>query len=192
VYLTQERAEAAIALCTEQGFSAFWLVQGNVWQGWALAEQGQKEAGISQMHQGIAAFRALGAELERYHWFALLAGVYEEMGQAEEGLNALAEALAAANKTGERWWEAALYRLKGQLTLQQFKVQSSRCKVVSLQPLTPNTQHPSGGGSRSVFLEGHRDCPPATSKVAGAASNDKPCSSVATTRQATRSTQHVV
>jgi predicted ATPase len=39
------------------------------------------------------------------------------VGQAEEGLNVLAEALAAAHNSGERWWEAELYRLKGELLL---------------------------------------------------------------------------
>src|SRR5262249_22076721 len=38
--------------------------------------------------------------------------------QAEAGLAVLAEALVAVEKTGERWWEAELYRLKGELLLQ--------------------------------------------------------------------------
>ncbi len=42
------------------------------------------------------------------------------MGQIEEGLTALAAALEVVHKTGERFYEAELYRLKGQLTLQQF------------------------------------------------------------------------
>jgi len=41
----------------------------------------------------------------------------------------LAEALATVNKTGERFYEAELYRLKGQLTLQQSKVQGPKSKV---------------------------------------------------------------
>ena len=46
------------------------------------------------------------------------------MGQAEEGLSALSEALTLVNKTGERYYEAELYRLKGELTLAQSSVQS--------------------------------------------------------------------
>ena len=46
------------------------------------------------------------------------------MGQAEEGLTVLAEALAVVDKTGERFYEAELYRLKGELTLQQSGVRS--------------------------------------------------------------------
>ncbi len=48
----------------------------------------------------------------------LLAEAYGKVGRAEEGLNTLAEALALVDKTGEHWWEAELYRLKGQLVLQ--------------------------------------------------------------------------
>lgn len=51
-------------------------------------------------------------------WFAQLAEIVDPVEQAEQGLNALAEALAIVDKTGERFYEAELYRLKGQLTLQ--------------------------------------------------------------------------
>ena len=118
VQLVQERAEAAIALCTEHGLGEFWVAQANVWQGWVLAEQGQQEEGISLMHHGIAAFRAAGAELERQYWLALLGEVYAKMGQHEQGRKALAEARAIVDKTGERFWEAELHRLEGELTLQ--------------------------------------------------------------------------
>ena len=69
------------------------------------------------MCQGLAARQATGAELTRPYFLALLAEMYGELGQAEEGLNALGEALAAVHKSGERHWEAELYRLRGQLLL---------------------------------------------------------------------------
>jgi len=52
------------------------------------------------------------------YWLALLAGVYGRLGQAQEGLGATAEALTEADRTGERFWEAELQRLKGRLLLQ--------------------------------------------------------------------------
>jgi predicted ATPase len=121
----QERAEAAITLSAEQGFS-YWLVLGPILRGWALAEQGQGEEGIAQMHQGLAAYRATGAETLRPYYLALLAEAYGIVGQVEEGLNTLAEALDLVNKTGERMYEAELYRLKGELTLQKFQVSGSK------------------------------------------------------------------
>ena len=113
-----------IALSSEQGF-AFWVAWGTILQGWALAEQGQGEEGIAQMRQGLAAFRATGAEAFRPYFLALLAETSGKVGQAEAGLAVLAEALATVDKTGERWCEAELYRLKGELSLQSRQVEAS-------------------------------------------------------------------
>jgi TOMM system kinase/cyclase fusion protein len=114
----QERAAAAIALSTDQGFP-FWEAWGTILRGWAQAEQGQSAEGIAQMRQGIAAWRATGAELQRPYYLALLAEAYGKAGHTEEGLRVLGEALTAVHKTGERQYEAELYRLTGELRLKQ-------------------------------------------------------------------------
>ncbi len=126
--LSQERAEAVIALSIEHGFALF-LAFGTVLRGWALTEQGQREEGIAQMHQGLIAMQASGRELGLPHCLALLAEAHGKVGQAEEGLTVLAEALALVDKNGECYYEAELYRLKGELTLQRFNVQGSKFKV---------------------------------------------------------------
>jgi predicted ATPase len=113
----QERAEMEIALCTEQGF-AFFLAGGSMYRGWALVEQGQGEEGIVQIRQGLTAYRATGAEMAVPYFLALLAEAYGQVGEAEQGLAALGEALAQVKQTGERWYEAELYRLKGTLMFQ--------------------------------------------------------------------------
>jgi predicted ATPase len=113
----QEQAEALIALATEQEFS-FFLAQGTILRGWVLAMQGQGEKGIAEMRRGIAASRTTGTELFQLHSLARLAEGYGKARHGEEGLTALVEALALIDTTGERWYEAELYRLKGELTLQ--------------------------------------------------------------------------
>src|SRR5262249_40611069 len=85
----QERAEAEIALCTEQGF-AFFLAHGALQRGWAWTEQGQGEEGVAQIQQGLAAWRATGAEIERPYILARLAEAYGKVRQPEEGLTVLA------------------------------------------------------------------------------------------------------
>jgi predicted ATPase len=92
---------------------------GAILRGWALAQQGQAKEGIDQLHQGLIAFRATGAEIWRPYFLACLAEAYGTMEQPEAGLTALAEALTLVDTTGERWYEAELYRLKGVLLLQQ-------------------------------------------------------------------------
>ncbi len=92
------------------------------------------------MHHSLAALRAMGAELGWTKLLALLAELHGKVGQGEEGLSVLTEALAMVDRTGERYYEAELYRLKGELTLQQFKVQGSKFQVTDPQPLTFDPQ----------------------------------------------------
>jgi len=118
VRATQERAEAVISLATEQEFT-YVMARSSIMQGWALAHQGQTKEGIKQIHQGLIDFQATGAELGRPSHLALLAEAYGTTGQPEAGLAVLGEALALVDTTGERWYEPELYRLKGELLLQQ-------------------------------------------------------------------------
>jgi DNA-binding winged helix-turn-helix (wHTH) protein/predicted ATPase len=119
----RERAESAITLSIEQGFPSR-LAMGTVVRGGALTEQGQEEEGVAQMQQGLAAFRAMGAETAWLDLLPLLAAAYAKAGQVEEGLSVVAEALVAVDKSGKHMVEAELYQLKGRLTLQQSGVQS--------------------------------------------------------------------
>jgi predicted ATPase len=80
------------------------------------------------MRQGLAAYQAMGAEYMRPYFLALLAEAYGKGGQVEEGLSTLAEALTVVDNTGERVYEAELYRLKGELTLRS-QVPSPKSQV---------------------------------------------------------------
>jgi TOMM system kinase/cyclase fusion protein len=115
--LVQERAEAAIALAREQGLP-HWVTYGTIMRGWTLAVQGQWEEGMTQIQQGLVAQHASGAQIARPHFLAMLTEAHAAAGQVEAGLDVLAEALALVDHTGERYWEAELYRLKGELLLQ--------------------------------------------------------------------------
>jgi predicted ATPase len=119
----QELTEADLTLSTEQEF-ALWLAVGTLFRGWALDMQGQREEGMAQMHRGLAAWRATGAEGYLTYYLTLLAEACLQTQQIKEGLSILTEALELMQKTGERWFEAELYRLKGELVL-QFGVWSS-------------------------------------------------------------------
>jgi DNA-binding winged helix-turn-helix (wHTH) protein/predicted ATPase len=115
--LAHECTAAALSLARQQEFplDAAW---NTILQGWALVEQGHGEAGLVQMHQGLAAWRATQVEAQRPYLLALLAAAYGRVGQATAGLGALTEAVTLVAHTGERWWEAELYRLQGELSLQ--------------------------------------------------------------------------
>ena len=114
----QKTAERAIALSAEHEFT-FWLAVATILRGWAIAEQGHQEEGIPQIQEGLAALRATGTEISRPYWLSLLAEACIESSLLDDGLSALAEALAVANETEGREYEAEIYRLKGELLLRQ-------------------------------------------------------------------------
>jgi predicted ATPase len=115
---TLEHAEAAAGLAHEKGF-ALYVGWTGVLRGWALGEQEPSTELVASMRQGLGAARAAtGAGLFTPYWLTLLASTHGRLGQAEEGLVATAEAMTEVARSGERFWEAELQRLKGQLLLQ--------------------------------------------------------------------------
>jgi predicted ATPase len=124
----QAQAEELIALTTEQGLP-LWLAAGVVIRGWALAAGGRAEDGIAVIRRGLADYRATGAELFSPYFLALLADAYGRADQAAIGLNVLADALDGVERTGVRWIEAELHRLRGELRLAMPEPDQSEAEV---------------------------------------------------------------
>jgi predicted ATPase len=113
-----ETAEAAKSLAEKDGVPVFesWA---RVTMGWALAQLGEAEQGVAQIRQGLAMASATGAKLWHTYNLAQLADACGKAGRLEEGLRAIAEALDLVQQHGERWWEAEILRLHGELLLKQ-------------------------------------------------------------------------
>jgi predicted ATPase len=134
VPLTQARAEAAMAIATDEGFPEQ-VAMAMALRDWALAANGQGEEGIAQLPQSLAASQATEATRDRSDRLALLAETFAQMGQITKGLEALAEGLAMVAKSRVGWWEAELYRLSGELLLQQTATQPEEAEVCFQQAL---------------------------------------------------------
>ena len=115
---TRDQTETVSALATEQGFTLR-AAHSALLHGWALVMQGEADGGLAQIRQALSAIQATGAASGQSFFLSLFAEACEHAGQIEEGLHAVEEARAHVDRTGERWWEAELYRLKGELLLQQ-------------------------------------------------------------------------
>ena len=90
---------------------------GIIGQGSAMVQQGLVEYGIERLRAGLDSLRSTGARIMMPYFLGMLAEAYGKPGRSQDGLSVLAEAIAMANVTRERWWEAELYRLKGELML---------------------------------------------------------------------------
>jgi len=118
VQATREWAEACISLSTQQGFPVF-LSLATICHGWAMAEQGRVEEGIAQTRRGIESHRATGGDAGPLSMFLLLADMWGKAGRTREGLSILAEALERAHSGDERYAEAEIHRLWGELLLME-------------------------------------------------------------------------
>jgi predicted ATPase len=112
--LAQAQVGKAIVLCQQHGYR-FYLARCIVIEGWVLAQQGQIAVGMARMQEGLAALLTMDAYIDHPVFLALLAEVYGQAGQPEQGLRLLDEALDNVATTGQRHYEAEMHRLKGEL-----------------------------------------------------------------------------
>src|SRR5262249_17678452 len=120
----ERHVERMVTLSQEQGFP-YSLLWGTMMRGWLLTVRGQGGEGIAQLRRGIHVLHKGGLELGLLYFMGLLAESYGTADKAEEGLAVLTEALEIAGQRGERFCEAELYRLKGELTLKTVDGQRS-------------------------------------------------------------------
>jgi len=109
-------AEEAVTLSNEHGFPA-WLAWGLIHKGWSLAALGEVQEGLRILTEGISIYRSFGAVSSMTWALILLAEVYARVGQVPEGLGCLAESEQIIERTEERYSEAELYRLRGDLLI---------------------------------------------------------------------------
>ena len=114
-------AEIAVDLSNQHDF-AFSKAIGIILGGWALTRGGQRDAGIAKMRSGLEVLRATDAVTMMGYFSGLLAEAYGEAGQADKGLSVL----TGVDNNHEKYWEAELNRIKGELMLGRAGARSQR------------------------------------------------------------------
>jgi predicted ATPase len=114
----QQYIEPVVELSEKHGFAFYQSVEFSM-RGRAQVEAGQVEEGMVQIRHALAAWQAMDTMMYRPWGLAELAAAYGKAGQVAHGLSVLAEALELMEKTGERFYEAESYRIKGELLLMQ-------------------------------------------------------------------------
>ena len=123
--LQQLRADEAVArVHAEQALALASKYQAPYYRAWAdilvsyaLALEQPNEERIERLRGSITEFKTSGARLRLPYYLSLLAHVCAKAGRAEEGLACIDEALFEARAHNERWWDAEIQRLRGELLL---------------------------------------------------------------------------
>src|SRR5262249_34488962 len=102
---------------------------------WSLAMRDSSERGLTQTSQGIAAWRATGAEVIVPYQLTLLAESACHLGHIEKGLRSLGDAQAMLVLQEDRFYEAEIYRLRAVLLLRQSIAQEAEAEAWLLRGL---------------------------------------------------------
>jgi class 3 adenylate cyclase/tetratricopeptide (TPR) repeat protein len=109
-----QHATQSLELAREQRF-ATWIGISQMIRGEALVSNGEHEEGLKEIASGMKAHSAMGAAAYEPFGISLYAKGLIAEGRLDEALAALAQALAISERTGERFYLAELWRLKGEV-----------------------------------------------------------------------------
>jgi predicted ATPase/ABC-type transport system involved in cytochrome c biogenesis ATPase subunit len=108
-------ADELVSLSTDQEFPML-CAMGTLYRGWCLTAAGQEEEGFALLDRGLDAYRAAGTSLWTPFFLSLMADAHLKACRPEQGMKYLDEATGVIDDTQERWVEAEVYRLRGELT----------------------------------------------------------------------------
>jgi predicted ATPase len=115
--IAKAQADELAALADEKG-ALQWKANGAIQQGAVAAMTGEPSDAVQKIAAGIAAFRATGANAHERLWLAFLARGFAKLGQFADAWRCIGEAVTAVETTKERWCEAEINRVAGEIALQ--------------------------------------------------------------------------
>jgi len=121
--LTQE-ADALIENA-DKGSLAGWRATGRRYRGEALVLQGKIREGIELIGKGMTEMKSEGIAMYLSGTFAILAEKQLELNFLDDARASLDEAFTFVDETNERYWESELFRLKGELMLQDGQISTA-------------------------------------------------------------------
>ena len=114
--VAKAQLDEVVARAEEKGYF-FWKAQG-IWQRGCLLVLTDKPSDAVQMiTAGITALRSTGSTFGVPCNASYLARAYAELGQLDDAWGCVGEALVTMEKTKERFWEAEVHRVGGEIAL---------------------------------------------------------------------------
>ncbi len=114
---TLEYANGVLAVSRDRDVATT-MAWGLSLHGWALGATGRHDEGIAELRDSLARQRAAGSEIARPQFAWMLGDVCLRAGKYEEAAAAITDGLDTAARTGDHYWDAELFRLKGAIAVQ--------------------------------------------------------------------------
>jgi predicted ATPase len=121
------QADELAALAEEKG-ALLWKARGMVGRGRLLGLIGRAADAVQMISSGITAWRSTGATLNLPSWLSYLAAAHAELGQLDEAWRCIGEAMSAIETTKERWFEAEVNRIAGEVASKSLQTDTAKAE----------------------------------------------------------------
>jgi class 3 adenylate cyclase/predicted ATPase len=129
------QSSEVVRLADEKG-AALWKALGTMQSGCVLAQSGKASEAIQMITSGITMYRSTGSRLYLPIFLSHLSKAYAELGQFDQAWRCIGEAMAAVETTKERWYEAEIHRVTGEIALKLPQLGSSQAETYFERALT--------------------------------------------------------
>src|SRR5215831_596189 len=129
------QSSEVVRLADEKG-AALWKALGTMQTGCVLAQSGKASEAIEMITSGITMYRSTGSRLYLPIFLSHLSKAYAELGQFDQAWRCIGEAMAAVETTKERWYEAEIHRVTGEIALKLPQLGSSQAGAYFERALT--------------------------------------------------------
>ena len=109
-------ADELVALTDEKGAKQ-WKAGGMLARGWLFAVTGRASDAVQMLTSGITAWRSTGSTVFMPWFLSLLARAYAGLSQFDDAWRCIGEAMTAVETTKEKWCEAEVHRVAGEIAL---------------------------------------------------------------------------
>ena len=106
-----------LSALAEEKDALLWKSLGTSVQGWLFAVTDKASDAIHAINTGITALRSTGARLWMPLSLTYLTKAYVKLGQFDDAWRSIEEALSFVETIKEKWYEAEVYRVAGEITL---------------------------------------------------------------------------
>jgi predicted ATPase len=129
------QSNEVVRLADEKG-AALWKALGTMEQGCVLALSGKASEAIQMITSGITTYRSTSSRVYLPFFLAHLSKAHAELGQFDDAWRCIGEAMTAVETTKERWYEAEINRIKGEIALKLPQLGSSQAEAYFERALT--------------------------------------------------------
>jgi predicted ATPase len=122
------QSDEVIRLADEKG-AALWKALATMQKGSVLAMSGEAPKGIQMITSGITTYQSTGSRVYLPIFLLNLSTAHDELGQFDDAWRWISEAITAVETTNERWYEAEINRMRGEIALKLPQLGSSQAEA---------------------------------------------------------------